>query len=461
MKKSFDHFTIDPASFRDPAGFVFRRNGLLYRQVNLIYQNQYDFFISSGLYNSLMMQGKIVSHEETNENLTSTKEFYLTLKPELIPFISYPYEWCFSQLKEAALFTLDLQLKALEHGMSLKDATPYNIQFLKGYPILIDSLSFEIYKEAQPWVAYRQFCEMFLYPLMLEHYCKIEAIPLLKHFFHGIPASYTAALLPWKSTWNLGVRLHVMLQAKYKAVETQTSSTDISFNRQKMLHLVQHLRSVVHGLTASYPEKSIWNNYYVSTILGEDYLAAKKAIIESWIRERQWNQVIDLGANDGYFSRLLSPHANFVVATDFDAPCIERMFHSIRKEKLPNILPMVQDLSNPSPALGFANKERLSFVQRSEEGLVMALAVIHHLCITGSVSFEQLAAFFYDLGKELIVEFVPIEDEKVQLLLRSQSKVFDHYTQENFEAALSAFFTLKSKRKIEHSSRWLYQYMRS
>lgn len=456
-----DTITIDPSSFRDPAGFVFRTNGQLYRQINDCYGATYEYFIASGLYELLKSKGMIVAHQEIKENLCSQNGFFLLLKPEQIPFISYPYEWCFSQMKEAALLTLELQLQAMHHGMSLKDATPYNIQFKKSRPILIDSLSFEKYDETKPWVAYRQFCEMFLNPLLLEHYCRIEAMPLLKHHFTGISAATTASLLPWKSKWNLGVRLHVMLQAGFKHTNVSEEPKKIAFSRQKMLNLIHHLISVVKGLSSGYPEKSGWNNYYEATILGEQYLASKKALIYSWIQHRNWERVLDLGANDGFFSKLIASRAALVIATDFDAPCIERLYNSLKNTSSENILPLVLDLANPSPAIGFANRERPSFLNRSSSsGLVLALALIHHLCITKGISLPQIASFFSSLGEELMVEFVPREDEKAKVLLSSQTHDFSEYTLENFEEAMDSFFVLITRERIEHSVRRLYHYKR-
>ena len=227
----------EPSSFRDPAGFLFRANGLLYRQVNQCYQKTYDHLMASGFYQTLVEKGLMVGHKECDTVSAVDSDYYKILQPELIPFISYPYEWCFAQLKAAALLTLRLQMMALQQGMSLKDASPFNIQFKNAQPLLIDTLSFEMYNEKQPWVAYRQFCEMFLYPLMLEHYTKTEAIPLLKNQFSGVSANYTARLLPWKASWNLGVRLHVLLQSKRVAFTNVPTQTSLQFSRKKIILL--------------------------------------------------------------------------------------------------------------------------------------------------------------------------------------------------------------------------------
>lgn len=456
MNQQPNEIRREPSSFRDPAGFLFRANGVLYRQVNRCYQETYDHLMASGFYETLVGNGLMVQHEECDSVTAVGPDNYKILKPELIPFVSYPYEWCFAQLKEAALLTLRLQMMALKQGMSLKDATPFNIQFRNARPVLIDSLSFELYNEKQPWVAYRQFCEMFLYPLMLEHYTKTEAIPLLKNRFSGLSAVFTARLLPWKASWNLGVRLHVLLQAKRKESASVANQAALHFSRQKMEHLVLHLQSVIEALQPGYPQQTSWNNYYSFTILGQDYLKEKENIISHLIKNRCWTRVLDLGANEGHFSKLLAAHAGLVLAADFDAACVNRLYDSVRQQKLERILPLVIDLANPTPALGFAGLERASFMERAPSQLVMALALVHHLCIGKGIALEQVASFFATLAEELLIEFVPREDEKVQQLLSSHSFDFPSYNKSHFEHSLSKYFEMLSVNEIGKTGRLLY-----
>ena len=322
--------------------------------------------------------------------------------------------------------------------------------------MLIDSLSFELYNEKQPWVAYRQFCEMFLYPLMLEHYTKTEAIPLLKNQFSGLSAVFTARLLPWKASWNLGVRLHVLLQAKRKEAASVANQAALHFSRQKMEHLVLHLQSVIEALQPGYPQQTSWNNYYSFTILGQDYLKEKENVISNLIKNRCWTRVLDLGANEGHFSKLLAAHAGLVLAADFDAACVNRLYDSVRQQKLERILPLVIDLANPTPALGFAGLERASFMERAPSQLVMALALVHHLCIGKGIALEQVASFFATLAEELLIEFVPREDEKVQQLLSSHSFDFPSYNKSHFEHCLSKYFEMLSVNEIGKTGRLLY-----
>ncbi len=184
------------ASFRDPSGFLFSRNGALYRQINRVYADDYDHLISSGLYDQLVKSGLLIPHREVSEKPVYPELAVKVIQPELVPFISYPYEWSFSQLKDAALATLAIQKRSIKAGMSLKDASAYNIQFINGKPTLIDTLSFEIYKEGKPWDAYRQFCQHFLAPLALMARVDVRLGQLLRVFIDGIPLDLASRLLP-------------------------------------------------------------------------------------------------------------------------------------------------------------------------------------------------------------------------------------------------------------------------
>lgn len=446
---------INPASFRDPSGFVFEVDGKLYRQINKVYSPHYLKLIDSGLYKALVEEKKLISHTELSENILNDPFAALTIQPSHIPFISYPYEWSFDQLKEAAILTLDVLKKAIDFGMTLKDASPYNIQFLEGKPVFIDTLSFEIYDESKPWIAYRQFCENFLFPLYLEHYRGEGFIKLLSVYFQGIPADFTAKLLPWKSKWNLGVRLHVLLQKKVQQ-QHKNQTRAIKFSRQKMLNLVNHLDGIIRGLKDGYKKTTTWNNYYQETILGQDYLENKKKVFLEYLDKLAFTTVADLGANDGYFSKLASNKAKWVIAADIDSSCINTLYAHLKSGTQKNIFPLIIDLTNPSAAVGFGNKERKSFTERIKVDLVLALALIHHLCIANNIPLSLLVDFFAGFSPELIIEFVPKEDEKVQQLLSNREDIFDQYDQENFEKIFSTRFQIRQQTKIAGTTRILY-----
>ena len=448
-----------PASFKDPAGFIFEANGKIFRQVNKVYSLQYQHLMESGLYSQLVKNNQLISHTSITENLTGDEEWFHTLLPEQLSFISYPYEWCFDQLKDAALLTLSVLRTSLDKGMILKDATPFNIQFLNGKPLFIDTLSFDRYDETLPWIAYRQFCETFLFPLYLEHYLKIDCIKLLSNYIHGIPVDVTAKLLPWKSKWNLGVRLHVLLQNNVR-IRNTTNKTQSTFSKQKLLNLITHLESIIRNLSSGYPPISTWSNYYDETILGKEYLNQKEAILKKFLGSISYKSVIDLGANDGHFSRLLANENKMVLAVDSDSRCINNLYQSIKGEKLTNILPLIIDFSNPSPAIGFNNTERSSFDQRAKSDLVLALALIHHLVIGKNIPLTELAAHFASMAPQLIIEFVPKEDEKVKQLLSGRADIFSTYDAASFEAFFSRYYKILAKELIPGTTRILYSLAR-
>jgi ribosomal protein L11 methylase PrmA len=454
------NYQLHPASFKDPSGFIFQSNGIIYRQVNKSYAAAYDLLMSSGLYNKLTQKKQLIAHQEVPENMTGAGNWYKTLQPEQIPHISYPYEWCFEQLRDAALLTLSVLRTALNHGMILKDATPFNIQFIQGRPVFIDTLSFDTYDPAQPWVAYRQFCQCFLFPLYLEHYLKKDVQKILSAYIDGIPVDVTARLLPWKSNLSLGVWLHVYLQNTVQRNKKGSPANTVQFQKKKLLDLISHLESILQRFPAERTYKTTWNNYYDDTILSQEYLQEKEDIFRRFCEGMAPQTVLDLGANDGYFSKILAGKGAQVVATDVDGQCINRLYGEIKNKHLTNLLPLILDISNPSPAVGFHNREREAFHQRIQADLVLALALVHHLVIGKNIPLPMLAAYFNDIAPQLIIEFVPREDEKVKQMLASREDVFQDYTEAQFEASFLSYFELVNKQTIPGTPRILYHLQR-
>jgi hypothetical protein len=447
-----------PASFKDPSGFIFERDNKLYRQVNQSYAKSYDLLMSSGLYKELTEKQLMVPHSEVTEDIGRGPDWYKTITPERISFISYPYEWCFSQLQDAAILTLTILRKSLSKGMILKDATPYNIQFKEGKPIFIDTLSFEKYDPSQPWVAYRQFCQNFLFPLYLEHYLHTDIQKIMSCYIDGIPVDITAKLLPLKSNLNLGVWLHVYLQNSVRA-NSKGSNTAVNFNQTKLLNLISHLESIIKGFT-NRKIKSTWSNYYEETILGKEYLKEKERIFREMVDNHPASSVLDMGANDGYFSKIAAEKGRQVISTDFDSRTISNLYEQIKKSNVTNIYPIVLDISNPSPAIGFDNKERAAFTDRVKPDLVFALALIHHLVIGKNIPLEMVAAYFAKIAPELLIEFVPKSDDKVKQMLATREDVFDKYTEEHFESSFNEYFTVVRKQQVTGTDRILYMMKR-
>jgi ribosomal protein L11 methylase PrmA len=448
-----------PASFRDPDGFLFQVKEGLYRQVNLSYQPHYDRLVQSGLLEQLTQTKKIVASPVVDCPPAETDLAYLVLQPERIPFISYPYEWCFSQLKDAALLTLDLQKTALEKGLILKDASAYNIQFTGSHPLLIDSLSFEIYKEGSPWAAYRQFCQHFLAPLALMAKTDIRLGNLLRVYIDGIPLDLAASLLPFSTRLNPGLLAHIHLHASAQKTATskpqQPKGTQAGFNKMAMLGLVDSLESTVRGLQWE-AGGTPWADYYDSTNYSAQAFEAKKQMIAGFLEKIQPVSVWDLGSNTGVFSRLASQAGIRTVSFDLDPAAVEQNYLQAKKEKSKTLLPLVLDLTNPSPGTGWNGKERSSIFERGPADVVMALALIHHLAISNNVPLPLLAEFFAGLGRWLIIEFVPKEDSQVQRLLSSRKDIFTDYTESGFLDAFRGHFNIIACEPVAGSARKIF-----
>jgi hypothetical protein len=447
---------IAGASFRDPSGYVFTSAGVLYRQVNRIYQDNYDRLIESGLYQALVKDGLLIPHQEVEVEPLDASSCYKIIQPEPVEFISYPYEWSFSQLKDAARTTLKIQKKALEHGMTLKDSSAYNIQYHHGRPVLIDTLSFEVYQEGQPWVPYRQFCQHFLAPLSLMVYRDIRMGQLLRVYIDGLPLDLVSNLLPWKThlvfPLYIHIHLHASSQKRYSArpVETTRKMSLVSLQG-----LIDSLESGVKRLHWS-PVGTDWGAYYDEHNYTQAGLEDKQHIVAKFLDQIQPKSAWDLGANTGLFSRLASDRGIPTIAFDIDPGAVEQNYLTSRKNHERNILPLLSDLTNPSPAIGWENRERHSLLERTPVDAIIALALIHHLVISNNVPLDRLASFFHRLGRWLVIEFVPKSDSQVQKLLASRQDIFTDYNLENFEAVFSKYFTIHQRQDILNSERKLY-----
>lgn len=448
------------ASFRDPSGFLFRRNDQIFRQINVAYKEDYDLLMFSGLFDKLAQKGWLISHTEVDESPLSEELAYKVIRPEKVKFISYPYEWSFSQLKDAALHTLKIQKKALQAGMVLKDASAYNIQFHHGNPVLIDTLSFTKYKEGQPWVAYRQFCQHFLAPLALMSKVDIRLSKLLQIYIDGIPLDLASQLLPRLSRLNGGILTHIHLHAyaqkRYSDPSEKRAHKNIRVSKDALIGLIESLENTVKKLTWKV-HGTDWAEYYQATNYTDESFEQKKGIVSELIHEISPKTVWDLGANNGEFSRLGVDLADCqIISTDIDPGAVEINYLTCKKERIKNILPLVIDLTNPSPAIGWANNERQSFYQRGPVDLCLALALIHHLAISNNVPLEEVSHTLAALGKHLIIEFVPKEDSQVKKLLASRQDIFNKYTMEGFIHAFSQDFRLEKQIPITGTYRTIF-----
>lgn len=446
-----------PGSFRDPSGFLFESGGTLLRQVNKKYRGDYEMLMTSGLYEELIAEGLMVWHEEVDLTFRRTDDAFKIIRPERVPFVSYPYEWCFSALKDAALITLDIQKKALTYEMSLKDASAFNVQFMGGRPVFIDTLSFEKYREGQPWVAYKQFCMHFLAPLALMSYRDVRLNEWLKVSVDGFPLDLASELLPFRTKLRFSLLSHIHMHAKsqrrFSGKTVEKSKRNIK--KFAMRAIIDSLENAVKGLRWS-AAGTEWADYYLDTNYSKDGMNHKIDSVSGFLGEISPETVWDLGANDGTFSRIASGKGIQTISFDIDPVCVEQNYLGVRKNNEPNLLPLLFDAMNPTPNLGWANMERMSVTSRGPCDTLMALALIHHLAISNNVPLPDISQYFSGLCRWLIVEFVPKEDSQVQRLLSTREDIFPNYDQEHFEKMFSQDFRIVRSAKIPDSRRVLY-----
>lgn len=454
------------SSYRDPNAFVYVRDGVLLRQVNTSHREQFDRFVASGLYAALVDEELLVPHEEVDLALAAAPDAHRILRPEKVPFVSYPYEWCFSQLRDAALTTLRIQDVAMAHGMSLRDASAYNVTFRGGAPIFIDTTSFEPLIEGHPWVAYRQFCEHLLAPLALMAYRDPRLGQMLRVHLDGIPLDLASELLPRKATTRPGLLMHLKMHAKSQK-RHENSGADggakggqggsARFSEKAFRGLIDSLRSAVNGLPAPRIDTT-WGAYYEedASHYSAEAAEAKAALVAAAIETAAPRTVWDLGANTGRFARIASSRGIDALALDLDTTAVEAAYVEARQRHDPHLLPLVMDLANPSPAAGWANRERMTLEERGPADLVLALALVHHLAIGRNVPMDRILAQFARLGTWALVEWIPKQDPRVQQLLASREDVFGHYDEETFVRAAEASFTIARRDPIPGTDRILF-----
>jgi len=447
----------EPSSFRDPSGFVFFHQGSIYRQVNISYHRQYRHLMDSGLYRILVAKGWLLPYQEV-DRLTDDPDAYRVIQPEWVKFLTYPYEWSFSQLKAAALLTLNIHKLALEYDMILKDASAYNIQFIHTQPVLIDSLSFDFYQEGSPWIAYGQFCRHFLIPLVLMSELDIRLAQELKNHLDGIPIDLASHLLKHKHSLfiNQHIHWHALAIRKYQAKPARPGRlAKIHINKAHVVAMVDAMISAISSMKLKI-KKTRWSDYYDQTNYSQASIEQKEKLVAEYVSQIKPKLLWDLGANNGRFSRIaVNSGAGLVISFDNDALSVEMNYKLLQSQPMP-ILPVLMDLTNPSPAIGFANQERKSIDQRNRPDCILALAILHHLAIANNLPFDRIMTWLADLTTYLIIEFIPKEDSQVQQLLANREDIFEHYHQESFERSLTAAFDILDSSPILQTKRSMY-----
>lgn len=446
-------------SFRDPAGFVFTRGDRLLRQVDVGHGETWDAVAGSDLFPALWDAGLLVRHEVVDPGLGDERA-HVVVEPERLPVLSQPHEWSPGMLRAAALATLQVQKVALDHGMILRDASAHNIQFDHGRPVFIDTLSFEPISEGRPWIAYGQFCEHFLAPLALQSLVDPRLRRLLVGRLDGVELDLASTLLPGRTRLRPGLLQHLHLHAKARGRPSASSgggkpTREATFSHNALVGLADSLRRTVEHLGWE-PGGTVWGDYYAEADHYEAAaMEAKVALVARHLDAVAPTTVWDLGANTGRFADLAVEAGAATVAWDIDVGAVEQAWRSVDGSGR-QLLPLVLDLANPSPALGWAHAERDSLADRGPVDLVMALALVHHLAIGNNVPLPDVVAEFARLGRHVVLEWVPKGDPKVDLLLSTREDVFDHYTREVLVDAVEAHFDVVAVDPLPASDRELF-----
>jgi len=448
------------SSFRDPSGYVFIEDNKVKRVINQIYFEQYKALTDSGFYKILFDKKYLIPHQEVSKT-----DSEITIEASKIPFINYPYEWSFLQYKHAALLTLKIQKLCLENNFILKDASAFNITFHEGKPIFIDTLSFDFYQENNPWLAYKQFIMHFLGPLVLTKYFGQDHLKILSQNLEGISLQKLSKLLPFKSYLSPTILTNIHLLAKYdKKYESDKKKVNNNLSKVSQIKLLDGLYDFISNLLVD--EKTEWDNYYNQINYDNVAYQFKKEVVKNWFLAIKGKSLIDIGGNDGTFSRELNDLGKLIIVADVDPNAVEQNYKQVLKNKEKMILPIVADVLNPSANYGFNNEERFSFIDRVKDSNLdgcLALAVIHHITLSGNIPFSLSAKFFSKMAPNLLIEFPNRSDSWVQFLLDSKREFknhFDFYNEENFEKEYSVYFEILNKQKIASSERILYSLKR-
>jgi len=455
-----------PSSFRDPSGHVFYQNGCTFRKVNRTYFRNFDNFTSSGLYDLLVDKQYLVPHSVVER----TAE-YVILRPQQIDFFSYPYEWCFSQLRDAAIVTLEIQLLALEKGMALKDASAFNVCFVENKPLFIDTLSFEEYRTGEPWVGYGQFCSHFLGPLVLWKMGFRTSWNLGEDYLNGSDLALVSKLLPLRTFFQPSILTNIHLHAKaierHRLAEHESKKAEKKrprkLSRKTLINIINSLLLVVKNLEMDVSsDSSLWSGYYTFTNYDDEDFRLKEKTLSKWGREGNYQAIWDIGANDGHFSRLMNTGSATIYSSDVDPFAVELNYRSAKENGLKCVQPFVSNMMEPSPGVGFSNTERMALRERLQNvnlDCIVALAVVHHLCISQNCQFSMLASLWSEMAPMLIVEFVEPDDSWAHSLLQRKGyakSLFSWYNREGFETAFNEHYLVKQKQELGSEKRVLY-----
>ena len=457
---------VDRGSFRDPDSRVFYAGDSVHRALSERGLADWDALAATTLFRDKVAEGKLVGTEQLPEPNGLPAELdaervAAVLRHDRVPVVSYPYEWPFGMLKDAALLELELLLAALDEELILKDASPYNVQWRGTQPVFVDVGSFERLREGEPWAGYRQFCMLLLYPLMLQAFRKVPFQPWLRGSLEGIEPAEMRRLLTFRDRFRRGVLtnvvLHAKLEARYADREVKQDLKKAGFRTELIRVNARKLRKLVRRLEWK-PGRTAWSTYRTMNPYDEPDAAAKLDFVREAAGARQRRLVWDLGCNDGRFTRVAAMHADYTVAVDADAAVVEALYRELRDERVDTILPLVGNLADPSPGLGWRGAERRPLVDRGRPDLTLALALVHHVALTSNVPIRDFLEWLAGLQTELVIEFPTRDDPMVQRLLsRKGPGANPDYDTETFERALNERWRVERRETLPSGTRILYR----
>jgi SAM-dependent methyltransferase len=456
---------LDAGSFRDWDSRVFYEDGRVLRALSATGLDDWLAVSGSRFFAEAVAAGKIVPTtrvEDVRVPAHVLADAAAVLEHERVPFVSYPYEWPFSMLRDAALLQLDLLGRALAEDLTLKDASSYNVQWRGARPVFVDVGSFEPLPAGEPWQGYRQFCMLFLNPLLVQAYKGIPYQPWLRGSLKGIPPADARAVMSFRDLFRRGVLTHVVLHArlerKHAAGERDVKRElrAAGFRKELIVANVRRLEKLVRRLDWR-PGGSEWSSYEATTSYSGGDAERKEAFVREVAHARSWGLVWDIGCNEGRHARIAAENARYVVALDGDAAVTDRLYRSLRDEGATTILPLVVDVADPSPALGWHGLERRPLEARGRPELTLCLAVLHHVAITGNVPVPEFLAWLRELGTALVIEFPTRDDPRVaRLLARKRPGAHPDYDREPFERALGERFEFDRSEELAGGRRILY-----
>jgi SAM-dependent methyltransferase len=462
--------SADGGSFKDPSGRVYRWHEpggtRVVRGLNGEAAETIERLLSEPFFQRLVADGDVAKttflpRDDPASSRVIEMGWAAAVEHEAVEFVTWPYEWPFSMLKDAALLQLRLLDTAVRNGWMLKDATPFNIQWIGARPLFTDVPSFVPWEDGEYWRGYRQFCSTFLTPLMLTAHLGIPFQPLLRSRLDGIPPEDATNYFYGRRRFKRGVLSHVWFPAKAerrmrrRGADVQGSGSRRRQPRVTLLALLDSLTRLVDGLSYG-PPSSDWSQYSETHSYDDKDFERKKSFVDRHTSTRRPSLLWDLGANTGTFSRIAARHSRTVVAVDGDQDAVDLLYRGAREGGERNIVPLVMDLANLSPGQGWAGQERAAFDKRRSPDMVLCLALVHHMRVSANVPLSLFVEWLRSLDATAIVEFVGRDDEMFRKLVENKSEDYPDYTPEAFESEIAEHFTVSDRLELKGGKREMF-----